>query len=440
MRCLNNDAFFYKGDAEFYLKVNCMIALIEAHRTGLLEKKHWISNVVSGVIVGVVALPLAMAFAIAIGVKPEQGLYTAIVASIVVSVFGGTMVQIAGPTGAFIAILAGVIAKYGFDGLQVATLMAGLILVLMGVTGLGSMIKFVPETVILGFTSGIAVVIWVGQWQSFFGLPAVSGDYFHQKLWHLLEVFPQWNLSTTALALLALLLVIYSSSLPGVKRIPGPFVALVVVTFLQIVFQFEGVATIGTAFGGIPQGLPTLQWPQITSGRVVELIQPAFAIAMLGAIESLLSAVVADGMMNSRHDSNQELIGQGLANIVAPLLGGFAATGALARTATNIRHGGNNPLAGIIHAVTLILIILLFASYAIYIPLSVLAAILFVVAWNMGEARHVMMMLRRGPRADALILFVTFFLTVFVNLITAVSLGVVLAAVCARFQVLRVNG
>lgn len=416
-----------------------MIALFDAYRIGLLGENHWTSNVLAGVIVGVVALPLAMAFAIAIGAKPEQGLYTAIIASIFVSVFGGTRVQIAGPTGAFIAILAGVTAKYGIDGLQIATLMAGVILVLMGVTRLGNMVKFIPETVIVGFTAGIAVVIWVGQWQSFFGLPSVSGDYFYQKLWHLLEVFPQGNLSTTALAVLALLLVIYSSRLPLVKRIPGPFVALVIITALQMIFQFEGVATIGSSFGGIPQGLPVLHWPKITPDRIIELIQPAFAIAMLGAIESLLSAVVADGMMNSRHDSNQELIGQGLANIVAPLFGGFAATGALARTATNIRHGGNNPLAGITHAVTLILIIIIFAPYAIHIPLAVLAAILFVVAWNMGEARHVVTLLKNAPRADALILLVTFFLTIFVDLITAVTVGVVVAALRTRIHVLEVD-
>src|SRR3990167_2915027 len=356
-----------------------MIALFDAYRDGSLGKNGWISNLVAGVIVGVVALPLAMAFAIAIGAKPEQGLYTAIVASVLVSLFGGTRVQVAGPTGAFIAILAGVIAKYGIDGMQVATLMAGLILVLMGITRLGNVIKFIPETVITGFTAGIAVVIWVGQWQSFFGLPVVSGEHFHQKLWHLLEVFPQVHWLTTLLAILALLLVIYSPVLPGLKRIPGPLVALVVITLLQIVFQFEGVATIGTAFGGIPEGLPSLQWPKISPDRIIELIQPAIAIALLGAIESLLSAVVADGMTNSQHDSNQELIGQGLANIVAPLFGGFAATGALARTATNIRHGGNSPLAGVVHAVTLVLIILVFAPYAIYIPLAVLSAILFVV-------------------------------------------------------------
>src|SRR3990167_8138234 len=235
-----------------------MIALFEAYRSGLLRQHHWVSNLLAGLIVGVVALPLAMAFAIAIGARPEQGLYTAIVASIVVSVFGGTQVQIAGPTGAFIAILAGVMAKYGMDGLQIATLMAVLILILMGISRLGKVIQFIPDTVILGFTAGIAAIIWVGQWQAFFGLPTVGGEYFHQKLWHLVEVFPEWNLATTGLASLALFLIIYSHFLPGIKQIPGPLVALVVITGLQMVFQFDGVATIGTTFGGIPEGLPAL--------------------------------------------------------------------------------------------------------------------------------------------------------------------------------------
>ena len=416
-----------------------MIALLDAYRTGLFTKTHWISNVISGVIVGVVALPLSMAFAIASGAKPEQGLYTAIIASIVVSLFGGTRVQIAGPTGAFIAILAGITFKYGIDGLQIATLMAGMILVLMGLIRLGKVIQFIPETVILGFTAGIAVVIWVGQWKDFFGLPAVTGAHFHEQLWQLLLGFSHWHFMTTALALLSLLLVIYSPHFPGLKRVPGPLTALVVVTLLEMVFQFDGVATIGSAFGGIPSGLPSLRWPTITPDRLIELIQPAFAIALLGAIESLLSAVVADGMIETQHDSNQELIGQGLANILVPLFGGFAATGAIARTATNIRHGGNNPLAGVIHAITLILIIILFASYAANIPLAVLSAILFVVAWNMSDAFNIVKVIKNAPRAEALVLVVTFFFTVFVDLVSAVGVGVVLAFLYSRIEMLRAN-
>ncbi|CDZ75766.1 Dicarboxylic acid uptake system A [Legionella massiliensis] len=404
-----------------------MIAYLEAYRAGLLTRQNWLANVVSGVIVGVVALPLAMAFAIASGAKPEQGIYTAIVAGFLVSVFGGSRLQIAGPTGAFIVLLSGITAKYGIDGLQIATLMAGFILFLMGVMRFGAVIRFIPAPVIIGFTAGIAVIIWVGQWKDFFGLPAVSGEHFHQKFWHLLQVFPQWSLATTTLASLSLLLVIFSCKLPGMRRVPGPLVALLVATGLQAVFQFDGVATIGSTFGGIPQGLPSFQWPELSFERLIELLGPAFTIAMLGAIESLLSAVVADGMAGTRHDSNQELIGQGLANIAAPLFGGFAATGAIARTATNIRNGGTSPLAGIVHSLTLVAIIMVLAPLAVYVPLAALAAILFVVAWNMSEIRHFVKMLKRAPRSDVVILLTTFSLTVFVDLVVAVSVGVVLA-------------
>lgn len=404
-----------------------MFAFLEAYRAGLLNRNNWARNIVAGVIVGVVALPLAMAFAIASGVKPEQGLYTAIIAGLIVSVFGGSRIQIAGPTGAFIVILSDIVVRHGVDGLQIATFMAGIILVLFGLSRLGGVIKFIPRPVIIGFTSGIGVIIWVGQWKDFFGLPPVSGEYFHQKLWHLLQVLPQWHGATTALALLSLLLVVFSSRLPRMRHIPGPLLALVVATALQSIFHFDGVATIGSTFGEIPRGLPEFQWPDVSLGRVAELIGPAFAIAMLGAIESLLSAVVADGMAGTRHNSNQELVGQGLANIAAPLFGGIAATGAIARTATNVRNGGNSPLAGIVHSLTLVLIILFLAPYAANVPLAVLAATLFVVAWNMSEARHFVRMIRRAPRADVVILVVTFGLTVFADLVVAVNIGVVLA-------------
>ncbi|CEK11834.1 SulP family inorganic anion transporter [Legionella hackeliae] len=406
-----------------------MIAVLEAYRAGLLQRHHWLSNIISGIIVGVVALPLAMAFAIASGAKPEQGLYTAIVAGFLVSLLGGSRLQIAGPTGAFIVILSGITAKYGIEGLQIATIMAGIILLFLGIIRLGSVIKFIPDPVIVGFTAGIAVIIWVGQWKDFFGLPAVTGEHFHEKFWHLLQVFPQLSWTTTALAILSLVLVKYSFKLPGLKRVPGPLVALAVATSLQTLFHFQGVATIGSTFGGIPQGLPSFHWPEITWARLNELMGPAFAIAMLGAIESLLSAVVADGMAGTRHNSNQELIGQGIANIAAPLFGGFAATGAIARTATNIRNGGNSPLAGIVHALTLVVIIIFLAPLAVNVPLAVLAAILFIVAWNMSEARHFVKMLKRAPRADVAILLITFFLTIGVDLVIAVYVGVLLAMI-----------
>lgn len=404
-----------------------MIAILEAHRAGLLGWRHWYANIVAGVIVGVVALPLAMAFAIASGVKPEQGLYTAIVAGLAVSLFGGSRVQIAGPTGAFIVILSGIVAQHGVQGLQIATFMAGIILLLFGVARLGGVIKFIPRPVIIGFTSGIGVIIWVGQWKDFFGLPVAPAGHFHQKLWALVQALPELHPATTVMALFSLLLVLYSSRLPRMHRVPGPLVALVAATVLQALFQFEGVATIGSTFGEIPRELPSPQWLPMTLDGVVELIGPAFAIAMLGAIESLLSAVVADGMAGTRHNSNQELIGQGVANMAAPLFGGIAATGAIARTATNIRNGATNPIAGVAHCATLVLIILALAPYAANVPLAALAAILFVVAWNMSEARHFLRLVRRAPRADVVILLVTFALTVFADLVVAVNIGVVLA-------------
>ncbi|NYT43247.1 STAS domain-containing protein [Alcaligenaceae bacterium] len=404
-----------------------MLAIVDAKRAGLLGRRHWVSNIIAGLIVGVVALPLAMAFAIASGVKPEQGIYTAIVAGIAVSLFGGSRVQIAGPTGAFIVILSGIVATHGVEGLQIATLMAGVILLLFGVARMGAIIKFIPVPVIAGFTAGIGVIIWVGQWKDFFGLPAVEGLHFHQKLWNLLQVLPQMDPATTGLALLSLALLIFLPRIPTLSRVPGPLVALVVVTLIQAVFGFESVATIGSTFGEIPSGLPAFKLPEITLVRLVELIGPAFAIAMLGAIESLLSAVVADGMAGTRHNSNQELIGQGLANVLAPMFGGIAATGAIARTATNIRNGGNSPIAGIVHALTLVLVLILLAPLAAGIPLATLAAILFMVAWNMSELRHVVRLIKRAPRADVIILLVTFGLTVFADLVVAVNIGVVLA-------------
>jgi len=404
-----------------------MIAILKAHREGLLHPRHWLRNILSGLIVGVVALPLAMAFAIASGARPEQGLYTAIVAGAAVSLFGGSRLQIAGPTGAFIVILSGITARYGIDGLQTATLMAGVILIAFGFARLGGIIKYIPDPVILGFTAGIAVIIFVGQWQPFLGLPAVEGAHFHQKLWHLLQVLPRFHPATAALGLFSLLLVVAAPAVPLLKRVPGPLVAMLAATSVQALFHFEGVATLGSVFGGLPAGLPPFHLPTLAPARLIELIGPAFAIALLGAIESLLSAVVADGMAGTRHDSNQELLGQGLANLLSPLFGGIAATGAIARTATNIRSGGTGPLAGLVHSLTLVGVILFLSPLAADVPVAALAAILFVVAWNMSEARHFARMLRRAPRADVAILLVTFGLTVFTDLVVAVNIGVILA-------------
>lgn len=408
-----------------------MIAILEAKRAGLLSKKHWLNNILAGVIVGVVALPLAMAFAIASGAKPEQGLYTAIVAGGMASLFGGSRLQISGPTGAFIVILAGITAKYGIEGLQVATLMAGVMLMLMGLTRLGGVIKFIPDPVIIGFTSGIGVIIWVGQWKDFFGLAPIAGaEHFHQKFWHLLQAFPSLQLETTALGLLTLSVLLLS---PRVfKRIPSPLVAMVVATVVQWYFGFEEVTTIGSAFGGVPQSLPHFQLPSVTFSEILQLIGPAFTIALLGAIESLLSAVVADGMAGTKHDSNQELVGQGIANIFSPLFGGFASTGAIARTATNIRNGGTSPLAGIFHVLTLVGIVLALAPLASHIPLCALSAILFVVAYNMSELHRFLHMVRTAPKSDVAVLLITFLLTVFGDLVIAVNIGVLLA--CLLFM------
>ena len=410
-----------------------MIAAVEAWRAGLFRRAQWLPNIVAGLIVGVVALPLAMAFAIASGVKPEQGLYTSIVAGAAVALFGGSRIQIAGPTGAFIVILAGVVAQFGVSGLLVATLMAGVILVAMGLARLGAVIRFIPDPVIVGFTAGIAVIIWIGQWQYFFGLAPPGGGAFHEKAWQLLQALPGLHPATAILALASLLLAVWGPRLPGMAKVPGPLLAMVAATVAMALWQPEGVATIASTFGEIPRSLPTLQFPVLSFDLLIALLPSAFTIAMLGAIESLLSAVVADGMAGTRHDSNQELVGQGVANILSPLFGGIAATGAIARTATNIRNGGTSPIAGVVHALLLVLVLLFAAPLAGQVPLAALAAILWLVAWNMSEAPRFLRMVRRAPRADVAILLITFALTILTDLVIAVNIGVILA----MFQFMR---
>jgi len=404
-----------------------MIALREAWQSGLLARRQWPRNLLAGLIVGLVALPLAMAFAIASGVRPENGLYTAIVAGFAVSMFGGSRVQIAGPTGAFVVILSSITARYGFAGLQVATLMAGAMLLLLGLARFGAIIRFIPDPVIAGFTAGIAVIIFVGQWPYFLGIAAPGAGPFYAKLATLLRHLPQLHAATALLGLFGLGVLVLAPRIAGVRRIPAPLLALVAVTVANIVLHPAGVATLGSAFGAMPRSLPMPSLPALGFDQISELIGPAFTIAMLGAIESLLSAVVADGMANTRHDPNQELIGQGIANMLTPLFGGFAATGAIARTATNVRSGANSPLGGIVHSVVLLLVLLLAAPLAARIPLCAMAAILFVVAWNMSEWRHCLRMVRRAPRADVVILLITFALTVFADLVIAVNIGVLLA-------------
>lgn len=404
-----------------------MFALINAYHQGLLKPKYWLKNISAGLVVGIVALPLAMAFAIASGAKPEQGIITAIVAAIIVALCGGSSVQIAGPTGAFIVVLASITAQYGFVGLQIATLLAGLLLILMGVMRLGRVIQFIPEAVVVGFTAGIGVIIFVTQWKDLLGLPVsirLDASFYH-KLTTLLLALPQFNMNTALLASLSLFLTIYASRF--IKAIPSPLIAMLSATLLQTLFHFQGVATIGSVFGIIPNQHPVFHWLNFSSVSLSQLILPAFSIALLGAIESLLSATAADKMTNTKHHSNQELIGQGLANIVAPLFGGFAATGAIARTATNIKHGGNNPLAAIVHSIFLLFVILYLSPLAAYVPLCSLAAILTVVAFHMSDVKHFARLARSLKLQDSLVLWVTFTFTIFSNLIMGVIFGVLVS-------------
>jgi SulP family sulfate permease len=406
-----------------------MNALIETYKSGSFQLKILFPNIVAGFIVGVIALPLSMAFAIASGAKPEQGIYTAIVAGFIVGIFGGSRFQIAGPTGAFVVVLLSITAKYGIEGLQIATLMAGVILLFLGIMRLGSIIKFIPDPVIVGFTSGVALIIFVSEWKDFFGFHHIPSNltYFHEKFLAIISAFPDVNLSTTVLGILSLLVLIISPQLRYIKNIPAPFIALMFAIFIQSIFQFSDVATIGSIYGEIPKELPEFIFPSFSLSKFIALIGPAFTIALLGAIESLLSAVVADGMTGTRHDSNQELIGQGLANIICPFFGGFAATGAIARTATSIRHGGSTPIAAIIHSLTLLIAIYFLAPLIKYIPLCTLAAILFVVAYNMSDMKHFYYLLRHAPKNDIFVLLTTFFLTIFTDLVVAVNVGVILA-------------
>ena len=405
-----------------------MIALLQSYRTGLLAPSTWKNNFIAGLIVGIVALPLAMAFAIASGVKPEQGLYTAIIAGLIVAIFGGTRVQIAGPTGAFVVILAGITAHYGVSGLLTATIIAGVILTLMGILGLGNAIQFIPYPVIVGFTSGIGVIIFVGQWKDFFGLPTkIPLDaHFYHKAVMLGGSLGFFDLPTALVALGSLATIIFVPKF--FKRVPGPLVAMIGATLVVEVLKLSSVATIGSVFGALPSTMPTFALPDFSLTTLRHLVGPACTIALLGAIESLLSATVADSMIGGdHHDANQELIGQGLANIAAPFWGGFASTGAIARTATNIRSGGTNPLAAIVHALFLVGVIVLLAPYAAHIPLCALASILCVVAYNMSNIPEFTHILTHAPWYDTFILLVTFLLTIFTDLVIAVAVGVMLA-------------
>ncbi|MGZ7072893.1 MAG: SulP family inorganic anion transporter [Candidatus Angelobacter sp.] len=384
----------------------------------------FVADLVAGITVGLVALPLAMAFAIASGVPPQTGLYCAIVAGFAISALGGSSTQIGGPTGAFVVVVFGIVAKHGVDGLFMCTLLAGVILLILGATGLGTAVKFIPRPVVVGFTNGIAVIIASTQIKDFFGLKIdkVPGE-FGSRILTLVHSFPSFSPLETTLGAGALVVIILFMIF--VKRVPGYIVALFAGTAAVIIFKLP-VETIGTRFGGIPSGFPTLKVPHFRLDLVRPLISPAITVAMLGAIESLMSAVVSDRMSGDKHNPNVELVGQGVANILSPLFGGLPATGAIARTATNIRSGAKTPVAGMIHALTLLAIVLFAAPLARFIPLSVLAAILLVVAYNMGEWQEIPELLKLS-KLEIGTWLVTFLLTVFADLTVAVEAGMILA-------------
>ena len=382
-------------------------------------------DAVAGVIVGIVALPLAIAFAIASGVSPQSGLWTAIIAGFIISAIGGSRVQIGGPTGAFVVIVYGIIQKYGVDGLTAATLMAGVILIVMGIVGFGSMISFIPHPLVTGFTSGIAVIILSGQVKDFFGLRMGTVPTSFVGKWD--AFFEHAGAFSPAAALVGLSALAIVLLWPRVsRRVPAPFVALIATSAAAWWLKLP-VETIGSRFGALPTSFPHPVLPHLGVEQMIGLVGPAFTIALLAAVESLLSAVVADGMIGSRHRPNAELVAQGIANLVAPLFGGIPATGAIARTATNVKSGGRTPVAGIIHAITLLLITLFAGRLAAYIPMATLAAILTVVAYHMSDWRGFRSELR-SPRSDVVVLLTTFALTVFVDLTVAISVGMVLAA------------
>jgi SulP family sulfate permease len=384
-------------------------------------------DLISGLIVGVIAIPLGMAFAIASGVKPEYGIYTTVVAGILISLFGGSKYQIGGPTGAFIPILFGIVMTYGYENLLIAGFLAGVMLLLMGIFKLGSLIKFIPRPVTIGFTAGIAVTIFFGQVSSFLGLAGLKKH--EEFILNVKEIFLHLNTLNIYSVVTALICLVTVIMTPKVApKVPGPLIGLILSSVIATIFYPGQVATIGTSYGQIPNSLPHFQIPNLDAGTVLNLLRPAFVIAMLGGIESLLSAVVADGMTNSRHNSNKELIGQGIANMITPLFGGIPATGAIARTATNIKNGAVSPLSGIIHGVVVLLVLLFCAPYASYIPLASMAPILMVVAWNMSE-REVFAHILKTKTSDSLVLFVTFILTVFVTLTVAVEVGLIMSVI-----------
>ena len=391
--------------------------------------KTFVSDLIAGVIVGVVALPLAIAFAIASGVSPERGLFTAIIAGFCISFFGGSKVQIGGPTGAFAVIVYGVVNKFGYEGLVIATIMAGILLILLGAFKMGGLVKFIPYTIVTGFTAGIAVTILTGQIGDFFGLTTgkMPGD-FVGKIKVYIESFNTINWYSFGIAAISLIVIFLWPKIN--KKVPGSLIVIILATVVSLILEHTlgwKTDTIGSRYGAIPSSLPAPTIPGISLDLIKQLFPTAISIAVLAAIESLLSAVVADGMIGSKHDSNTELIAQGIANIASPIFGGIPATGAIARTATNIKNGGKTPIAGIIHAVVLLLIMLLLGKFAVYIPMAALAAVLVSVAWNMAGIPAIKALLK-GQKSDICVLAVTFIITVFIDLTVAIEIGLGFAA------------
>lgn len=401
------------------------------------DRRQFTRDLMAGLIVGIVALPLAIAFAIASGVSPEKGLFTAVIAGFIISALGGSRVQIGGPTGAFIVIVYGIVQVHGVNGLIIATFMAGVMLIIMGLSRLGSVIKFIPHPLIIGFTSGIALIIFSSQVKDFLGLKmgSVPAD-FTDKWTSYIENFQSVNLYAMAISVVTVLIIVLWPRIT--HKIPGSLVAILVTTAAMQLLDLP-VETIGSRFGNIPSSLPAPVVPDLDFSTIKNLIQPAFTIALLGGIESLLSAVVADGMIGGNHKSNMELVAQGTANIFSSLFGGIPATGAIARTATNVKNGGRTPVAGIVHSLVLLLIMLFAGQWATLIPMATLAGILIVVAYNMSEWKS-FLSVTKGPRGDVAVLLTTFFLTVLIDLTVAIEIGMVLAVFLFMRKMIKFSG
>ncbi len=394
-------------------------------------KQQFIKDVIAGIIVAIIALPLSIALAIASGVRPEQGLYTAIFAGFFISFLGGSRVQIGGPTAAFVVIVYGVVEQYGIEGLVVATILAGIIMIVLGLLRLGSLIRYIPYTITVGFTFGIAVTIFVGQWKDFLGLNmgSVPSD-FIDKIRAYMDAIDTIHVPTLLIGALALIIQILWPKVTD--KIPGSLVAIVATTLIVQLGNLD-ISTVGVLQGGktnyvIDPSFPSFSLPHVSFGTVKNLLSPAFTIAILASIESLLSCVVADGMIGSRHKSNAELIGQGVGNIASGLFGGIPATGAIARTAANIKNGGRTPIAGMVHAITLLIILLVLMPFASLIPMTTLASVLIMVAYNMSGWREFGRLCKRAPKSDIIVLVLTFLLTVFFDLVVAIEIGMVTAA------------